>query len=320
MLSSNYGKAALRAIELIESSKCSSPVSAWEIACAEIWGDGSSSQSKNCPKSTFLGLCEEGLVEGVPKGIYTLSKKNKSYALEAVKLLLEDETLEFQASKLWSMVQKRYLQHNHQMDVVLALWKHDKIVNGKQQPAEFLLRGSKSTGFRFKLLDCIKDASMNRLSLEYDQPIEAQFHQNLIMIDSWMDKILGEALICFYQEGIDQCQDLMKRLQEKNPLNYVDTYVYEYKFKKFLAVVILGMKADKVWDGNDEAKYKNLVLPGEINIFKHHPYNRSEFEDFVFQHTKFSFLDKDSHQCGEVYEEEGNYYTDLLLQIEFTGE
>lgn len=30
-----------------------------------------SSQVKGCTKGTFLGLCEEGLVKGIPKGNYT---------------------------------------------------------------------------------------------------------------------------------------------------------------------------------------------------------------------------------------------------------
>lgn len=41
-----------------------------------IFGE-STSQRKGCPKGVYLGLCEEGLVKGIPKGKYTKSKKIK---------------------------------------------------------------------------------------------------------------------------------------------------------------------------------------------------------------------------------------------------
>lgn len=44
-------------------------------------------KKKGCPRNAFLGLYEEGLVKGIPSGNYTRSKKNKEYAIKAVKIL-----------------------------------------------------------------------------------------------------------------------------------------------------------------------------------------------------------------------------------------
>ena len=60
-----YGEAAIRSIELITESSHDSPVSAWNQATSEIFGKGSSSQKKGCPRNAFIGLCESGLVKGV---------------------------------------------------------------------------------------------------------------------------------------------------------------------------------------------------------------------------------------------------------------
>ena len=76
-----FGRAAVRAVKLITEREVESPRKAWASATAEIDYD------KGCPKDAFLGLCEAGLVKGVPKGNYTRSRKNKEYAIKAVRIL-----------------------------------------------------------------------------------------------------------------------------------------------------------------------------------------------------------------------------------------
>ena len=76
------------------------------------------------PQVRILGLAEDGLIRGVPRGNYTNSSLNKWYAVEAVKLLRTSPCLT--ESELWSCVmrnQPNKVSHNNQMDVVLALWK-----------------------------------------------------------------------------------------------------------------------------------------------------------------------------------------------------
>jgi hypothetical protein len=80
------------------------------------------------PRGAFLGLCEEGLVKGIPAGKYAASKDNKAYAVEAVALLTEDAR-KWSTGELWRAVSNDPVKaHNSQMDVVMALWKNDLIV------------------------------------------------------------------------------------------------------------------------------------------------------------------------------------------------
>ncbi len=122
-----YGKTAEMAANLLHTNKVSDPVKAWKIAVAEVFPNSKSSQEKGCPRSTFLGLCEDGYVIGAQPGNYTRSEKNKAYALKAVSLLKNDPELD--AKALWQLViDNTDKQPNSQMDVVTTLWKN-KLIN-----------------------------------------------------------------------------------------------------------------------------------------------------------------------------------------------
>jgi len=118
-----YGTAAIEAVRLYRQGLTKSPQDAWEKATSKIFGWGTSSQRKGCPRNAFLGLCEEGLVRGVEPGDYTRSQKNKSYAVDAVAILQRYPSLAGNHNRLWSKVlADEHKKHNSQMDVVIALW------------------------------------------------------------------------------------------------------------------------------------------------------------------------------------------------------
>ena len=124
-----YGQAAINAVDLIESGQAGTPQTAWEMATIEIFGAGTSSQSKGCPKSTFLALCETGKVKGIKSGVYTSAKQNKEHAIKALELLVDNPSLS-NSKILWDKVQGGIKKsHNSQMDVVLALWSGGLLVN-----------------------------------------------------------------------------------------------------------------------------------------------------------------------------------------------
>ena len=125
----NYGKVATRAVHIFTTGLVESPRQAWSRAAGEVFGEGTSSQKKGCPQTAYLGLCEEGLVKGIPSGQYTRSQKNKKYALEAVDILKRNPGLAADTNALWDVVMGGEKKtHNSQMDVVVALWKNDLLV------------------------------------------------------------------------------------------------------------------------------------------------------------------------------------------------
>jgi hypothetical protein len=109
-----------------------SPVLAWDKAVTVEFPDSISSQKKSCPKNAFLGLCEEGLIEGINSGDYTQSDLNKKYSITAIKILASHKNKTFSPPELWKAVLKKLnadheKQHNSQMNVVLALWNEGLI-------------------------------------------------------------------------------------------------------------------------------------------------------------------------------------------------
>lgn len=120
-----YGDVAVRAVERIRSGTIVSPGAAWDDAAREIFPGRLFRQKKGCPRGAFLGLCDEGLVLGVPAGSYTRSIDNKAYALRAVELLRTLPELALAGRRaLWNRVEAKARSHNSQMDVVLALHKN----------------------------------------------------------------------------------------------------------------------------------------------------------------------------------------------------
>jgi len=126
-VNNKYGKAAVECAKILAAEKDSNPKSVWESVTKKIFGKETSSQKKGCPRNAFLGLCEEGLVKGVPPGNYTKSKLNKRYAVKAVDVLARNPDIRFTPESLWDKIVKGKKAHNHQMDVVLALWNNNLI-------------------------------------------------------------------------------------------------------------------------------------------------------------------------------------------------
>jgi hypothetical protein len=124
-----YGEAAVKAAKMLRDGEEASPVHAWACAVRKVFPDSQSSQKKGCPRGSFLGLCEEGKVQGVAPGNYTKSEKNKQYALAAVELLEREPTLMNDPKLLWKKVLDGVVKaHNHQMTVVAALWSAELIL------------------------------------------------------------------------------------------------------------------------------------------------------------------------------------------------
>ncbi len=125
-MANKFGEAALIAARLDVPASVSA-TDRWDTAVRQLYPEKSYMQKKTAPRGAFLGLCEEGLVKGIPAGQYIASNQNKRYALRAIALLKQRTPCTISA--LWSYaVEDQETPHNAQMDVVLALWKNGLIV------------------------------------------------------------------------------------------------------------------------------------------------------------------------------------------------
>lgn len=119
-----YGRAAVRATELLRAGAAASPPDAWATAVRQLFPRSSSARDKGCPRGAYLGLCEDGFVLGVEPGSYTRSVLNKRYAVRAARLLHERPDLAADPDTLWlRAVPGDRKEPNGQMEVVVALWR-----------------------------------------------------------------------------------------------------------------------------------------------------------------------------------------------------
>ena len=135
-----------------------------------------------------------------------------------------------------------------------------------------------------------------------------------------MPNILGEIVKLFYTTNKRTIKELSEVVNDKNPLGYDKQFshsFYEYKIKRFLTDVALGMMPSKVWGGIYDATGGYLVVKESGEILCYHIYNRNQFEDYLFENTKLETASSTRHEFGILYNENGNTYIKLNLQIRF---
>lgn len=116
-----YDQVTVKAVELIQKGE--SPAVAWSTALKEV---RHSTYVKPCARAAFLGLCEEGMIIGCKKGKYSRGKKNKEYAVKALRYLVKHpEDSNLSPNELWkkaSVSATLPKQTGYQMDIVIAVF------------------------------------------------------------------------------------------------------------------------------------------------------------------------------------------------------
>lgn len=154
-------------------------------------------------------------------------------------------------------------------------------------------------------------------SLEYYDMNHSGFKRNLIMIDSSMPILVGNLLLIYFQKDEKDCNTLIDKLSDIDPLNFGEKQIYEYKFKKLLCSCALGMKPAKQWDGLDEANGGYIIVKEDGEVLAYHIYNRNFFEQYLLDNTILEKASTSRHQYMSVYEKDGQMYIMLNLQIRF---
>ena len=208
--------------------------------------------------------------------------------------------------------------------------------------ASTLLNAGNTTNFKYKIENCnltndfieevnlidtsskIKDRLgeiiKNGCDIQFVHTEKDVFENNLILIDSLLPNILAEIVFYFYTSSRSETKDLVDIIEEKNPLNFNTTNnhkFYEYKIKKFLTEVALGMMPSKVWNGVYDATGGYLVVKDDGEILSYHIYNKNKFENYLFYNTKLETASSSRHKFGKIYQDGEEYYIKLNLQIRF---
>jgi len=202
--------------------------------------------------------------------------------------------------------------------------------------APTLLNAGKTTNFQFEIVACnderlrainsieTRNKIIDRVqfiddfgTLKFVKALNDGFNNNLLFIDTYMDEIIGQSLLYSYRTGAATCKDVVEHLELTNPLGFPKKGIYEYKFKKFLCAIALGMTPSKDWDGRDEANGGYIVVKSDGEVLAYHIYNRDYFEEYLLNNTKLERASTTRHEYAKAYKEDGKYYFDMNLQIRF---
>jgi type II restriction enzyme len=77
------------------------------------------------------------------------------------------------------------------------------------------------------------------------------------------------------------------------------------------------MIPSKVWTGKYDTTGGYLVVKDDGDILCYHVYNRNDFENYLLNHTRLETASFSRHGFDEIYEEEGELFLKLNLQIRF---
>ena len=205
-----------------------------------------------------------------------------------------------------------------------------------------LLNAGKTTNFIYKVLDykptakeikkingidtkskikdrieAIKNAGGKLIFTTLEQNV---FKNNLVLIDSLLPNIVAEIIKTFFTTTLSSTKELTESINKSNPLNYETQFAhtfYDYKIKRFLTDVALGMTPSKVWTGVYDVTGGYLIVKENGDIVCYHIYNRNQFEDYLFANTKLETASSTRHEFGKLYEDNGQFYFKLNLQIRF---
>lgn len=196
-----------------------------------------------------------------------------------------------------------------------------------------LFNASQATNFRFKvhgidngIMEKINSIETRRKiqdrlreieQLEFVSVVNKTFSNNLLFIDTQLEKFLGEMIKIYYMEKISDCADLATILEERDPLKFGISNLYRHKIKKFLCAVALGLKPTKVWNGLDEATGGYIIVKASGEIILYHLYNRDEFENYLLNNTRLETPSTGKHNFAMIYEDSGEKFINLNLQIRF---
>ena len=151
----------------------------------------------------------------------------------------------------------------------------------------------------------------------FQRPANEMMESNLMMLDSKLPEIIAEALKIHYRDNISEVFNVVKALEFENPLNYPHGGFYEYKIRKFLCAVALGMMPSRRWSGKDDATGGYVIVTKDGNVLAYHIYNRDCFEEYLLNNTKFERGSTTRHGYASIYELDGTKYINLNLQIRF---
>lgn len=121
-MSTIYGKAAVLAANELKKNPEANPREVWKKSVSKF-SKSESSINKGCPRTTFLTLCDLGLIDNNLKGDTIRRSKNVGHTINMVNYIKSKNGLVSSKEEIWDAIQEpeSKLNSNEQHSVVFAL-------------------------------------------------------------------------------------------------------------------------------------------------------------------------------------------------------
>ena len=142
------------------------------------------------------------------------------------------------------------------------------------------------------------------------------FADNLKTIDTKMPQIISEMLLEYYLGHCNTMGELCSVLYSKQLFDLTESQIVS-KIRNFLKIVALGMVPQSEWNDRLSSYGGYIVVREDGTLVCYHLYNEDAFKDYLFDNTKLDTPSTLRHNFGSVYENKGELFINLNLQIRF---
>lgn len=256
-------------------------------------------------------------IEAFMNSVHCQTLKAKSTSKTDIRIVIHDSRINQQAELGFSI--------KSQLGGDSTLLNAGKTTNFIYQiqgfnPTKSLVEKINTIDSKSKIKDRLEEIKNAGGKLKFTTLEQDVFKNNLVLIDSLLPNILAEVIYSFFTTKNTTVKDLVEDISKRNPLKYDTQFshsFYEYKIKRFLTDVALGMTPAKVWTGQYDATGGYLVVKENGDVLCYHIYNRNHFEDYLFNNTKLETASSTRHEFGKIYLDKELFHFKLNLQIRF---
>lgn len=156
--------------------------------------------------------------------------------------------------------------------------------------------------------------------IKYDSMISSIYNKNLLMIDTKLPEMFGYFILFhFVTMGIYNldCINLCDVLEDINPLNFGQKWLYKHNIKEMLSEFALGMIPGVLWNRQEVVDGGYIIVKKNGDIVCFNIYNRGSFQDYLLNNTIIDRPSASRHDYAYIFKEDGHYYINLNIQIRF---
>ncbi len=150
--------------------------------------------------------------------------------------------------------------------------------------------------------------------------MDDRFRENLKLIDSQMDELLGHAVLLSFTGKGRTISTITDLLSAENPLSYKDgTQLnrYRHKVKDLLQAVALAMRPSEPWDGVNEARGGTIIVTKDGQIICQHSLDSESLRTSLYENTYFDTPSRTKWHFGKIKTTTSGPVLTLNFQIRF---